>query len=143
MSYSTQRTLITLTLLMPFALGGCGLSGPAHGPPSQSAAAVVDMGFSSYSPTTVTVRAGETVEWRNTSLIPHTVTDNPNRANKGSDAGLPPGAEPFDSGEIPAGEVYLRKFTTPGTYRYFCQHHEADGMVGTVVVKPSSWPAQL
>lgn len=119
-------------------LGGCGLTGPAHGPPSPNAATAVTMGFESYSPATVTVRSGDTVEWQNTSLITHTVTDNPKLAEKAGDASLPPGATAFDSGDIAAGQVYLRSFTVPGTYRYLCRHHEADGMLGTVVVTPAS-----
>ena len=123
---------------MGFALSGCGLGGPAHGPPSSSAAAVIDMGFQSYSLETVTIRSGDSVEWRNTSLITHTVTDDPARARTQGDAALPPGAPPFNSGDIAAGQVYLRAFTMPGTYRYFCTHHELDGMVGTVIVTPAS-----
>lgn len=118
------------------ALGGCGLTGPAHGPPSPQAASAVAMGFASFEPATVTIRAGETVEWRNTSLIAHTVTDDPARAEDASDARLPPGAAPFDSARVPAGEVFLRRFDQPGTYRYFCRYHEMDGMTGTVVVLP-------
>jgi plastocyanin len=124
--------------LMTIALSGCGLGGPAHGPPAANAAAVVEMGFESFSPTNVTIRTGDTVEWRNTSLITHTVTDDPKRAIVPSDAGLPPGAQPFDSGDIPAGQVYLRTFAVAGTYQYFCTEHEAEGMTGTIVVKPAS-----
>ena len=91
-------------------LGGCGLTGPAHGPPSPNAATAVTMGFESYSPATVTVRSGDTVEWQNTSLITHTVTDNPKLAEKAGDASLPPGATAFDSGDIAAGQVYLPIF---------------------------------
>jgi plastocyanin len=124
-------------LSMALALSGCGLGGPAHGPPAPSAAAVVDMGFARYLPVEVTIRSGDTVEWRNTSLITHTVTDDPSRARNQGDALLPPGAPPFDSSDIAAGQIYMRTFTMAGTYRYFCTHHEADGMVGTVVVKPA------
>ncbi len=129
---------VAAVVSLAIALSGCGLSGPAHGPPAANAAAVVEMGFESFSPTDVTIRAGDTVEWRNTSLITHTVTDDPKRATDPSDAGLPPGAQPFDSGDIPAGQVYLRRFTVAGTYQYFCTRHEAEGMSGTVVVKPAS-----
>jgi plastocyanin len=120
-----------------FAISGCGLGGPAHKAPAATAAAVVDMGFESYSPAEVTVRSGEAVQWRNTSFITHTVTADPRRAKKPDDARLPPDVAPFDSADIPAGQVYTRSFTTPGTYRYFCTHHEDDGMVGTVVVRPA------
>jgi plastocyanin len=123
---------------MAFAVSGRGLGSPAHGPRVSNAAPVVEMGFESYDPADVTIRSGETVEWRNTLIIAHTVTDDPGRARKQGDAGLPAGAEPFHSGEIAAGQVYMRTFTTPGTYRYFCTHHETDGMVATVAVKPAS-----
>jgi plastocyanin len=125
-------------LLMLLTLGGCGLAGPAHGPPSPDAAAAVTMGFESFSPATVTVRPGDTVEWQNTSLITHTVTDDPKLAAKAADASLPPDIPPFSSGDIAAGQIYLHRFSEPGTYRYFCTHHEAGGMLGTVIVKAGS-----
>jgi plastocyanin len=127
-----------LLALGALALAGCGLGGPAHQAPSPTAAAAVTMGFESFSPDTVTVRSGDTVEWQNTSPITHTVTDDPKRAATARDSSLPPGGQAFDSGDIPAGQVYLHTFTKPGVYRYFCVHHEAEGMLGTVVVEPAS-----
>jgi plastocyanin len=117
-------------------LSACGVGGPAHGPPAANVAATVDMGFFDFSPAQVTVRVGDTVEWRNRSLITHTVTDDPAHADKALDAALPAGAPPFDSQDIAAGQIYLHRFTVPGSYRYFCMHHEGEGMVATVVVLP-------
>lgn len=125
--------LIWLTL----TLGGCGLAGPAHAPPSPEAAAVVTMGFESFSPATVTIRTGDTVEWQNTSLITHTVTADPRLAEKDADFSLPRGAAPFNSGDIPAGQIYFHMFTVPGVYHYVCTFHDEDGMVGAVVVNPA------
>lgn len=130
------RHILAVTALL--AAGGCGLSGPAHDAPMPDAGAVVDLGFMSFNPPTVNIRAGQTVEWRNTSIITHTVTDNPKTAAKADDSVLPPGAIPFSSGDISAGKIFTYKFAVPGTYRYFCAHHESDGMVGTVVVAPAS-----
>lgn len=121
-----------------FVLSGCGLGGPAHGAAASNAAATVDMGFESYSPATITIRAGDTVEWRNTSPITHTVTDDPKLAKKPNDTLLPTDAAAFTSGDISAGQVYLHTFDVPGTYRYVCTHHERDGMVGSVVVRSAS-----
>ena len=36
-----------------------------------------------------------------------------------------------------AGNVYSHTFTVPGTYKYFCRHHEDDAMFGTVIVDPA------
>jgi len=116
-------------------VAGCGVGGPAHGPPDARAAAVVDMGFESFTPAAVTIKTGQTVEWRNTSPIAHSVSFDPKAAAKVGDAALPPGVQPFASGDIAAGDVYLHMFDVPGTYRYFCTHHEGGGMLGTVVVR--------
>ncbi len=118
-------------------LGGCGLSGPAHDAPSPNAAAVVDMGFASFDPEVVQIRAGQTVEWRNTALITHTVTADKSVAADPNNASVPAGATPFNSGDIPAGQIYTATFTVPGTYKYFCMHHEDDAMLGTVIVDPA------
>jgi plastocyanin len=77
------------------------------------------------------------VEWRNTSLITHTVTDDPKLAKRSDDAVLPAGAAAFDSGDIPGGQIYTQSFDVPGTYRYFCTRHEGGGMVATVIVRPA------
>jgi len=84
-----------------------------------------------FDPATVTIKAGETVEWVNNVGFPHNVV--------------------FDEDEIPSGanadslshEDYLNapgqkvssKFTTPGTYGYYCEPHQGAGMVGKVVVQ--------
>lgn len=120
------------------ALGGCGLNGPAHDTPSGDAAAVVEMGFMSFDPETAHIRAGQTVQWRNTALITHSVTTDKYIASDPNDAAVPAGAEAFNSGDIAAGEVYSHTFTVPGTYKYFCTHHEGESMVGTVIVDPAS-----
>jgi plastocyanin len=127
-----------LAVILFDLLAGCGLGGPAHGPAAPEAAAAVDMGFSSFKPTTVNIRPGQTVEWRNSSIITHSVTDDASLAKTPGDAAVPAGATPFNSGDIPAGQVFLQKFTVPGTYKYFCAHHEGDNMLGTVVVAPAS-----
>ena len=88
-----------------------------------------------FSPKTLTVHAGDTVEWINSSGAVHTVTDDPALAATPKDASLPKGAAPFNSGFLKAGQVYRHRFTVPGQYRYFCILHESSGMVGAVVVK--------
>jgi plastocyanin len=126
----TFRHLACISFLL--LLGGC--SGPAYNPPAALTAAVVDMGFMSYRPSTVTIKPGDTVEWRNSSFLTHTVTDEPTRAEVAGSAKLPAGAATFNSGDIPAGQIYTHRFLVPGTYRYFCKHHDKHGMIGTIVV---------
>jgi plastocyanin len=131
-AFSSPLLLISLV-----ALGGCGLGGPAHDEPTPDAAAVVDMGFTSFEPEVVHIRAGQTVQWRNTAFITHSVAADKSVAADPNSASIPEAATPFNSGDIPAGEVYSHTFTVPGTYKYFCTHHEDDAMFGTVVVDPA------
>ncbi len=120
-------------------LSGCGIGGPAYSPDRDDAAAVVEMtNAPDYAPKTITIRQGETVEWRNVSLLAHTVTADPLRASLPSHTALPDGAEPFHSGKISWGEVWQHTFITPGRYRYFCVPHEGLGMIGEVIVEPAS-----
>jgi plastocyanin len=119
-------------------LAGCGLSGPAHGPASPNAGATVSMGFGSFEPASIEIKAGQSVEFRNTAVITHSVTDDPKLAEDAKDASEPAGAVPFNSGDIAPGQVFTQTFTKPGTYVYFCTHHEDEGMVGKIVVDPAS-----
>ena len=119
------------------ALSGCGLGGPAYRAPPAGVAATVDMTIGlKYAPPAVTIYAGQTVEWRNQSPFHHTVTNDPADAERARDAALPAGAQPFNSGYIDPGQVFRHTFTVPGTYRYFCDPHEGQGMVGTIYVRP-------
>ena len=134
----TSRTITPLVLLTSLAvLSGCGLSGPAHDEPAKDAAAVVDMGFASFDPETVHIHAGQTVEWRNTALITHNVTDDKAVVADPADVSIPTGAIAFNSGDLPAGQVYSAKFDVPGSYKYTCLRHEGHGMIGTVIVDPA------
>lgn len=123
--------------LIGVALSGCGATGPAYGPPTPGVAAAIEMTPEfTFKPANVVVNAGDTVEWRNKSLISHTITADPAKAHDRSDASVPAGAAPFDSGRIPAGGVYRHTFVTPGVYRYFCTPHEDEAMLGQVTVRP-------
>lgn len=85
-------------------------------------------------PTEITIKAGDTVEWRNIGSIPHTVTADPRRAPSSRNVELPDGAEAFDSGWVTAGQWFRYTFSEPGVYRYVCLPHEQARMLGTVVV---------
>lgn len=89
-----------------------------------------------FAPDTVRVQVGETVEWRNTSLLVHTVTADPDTAARAEHVQLPDGAEPFHSGNMDPETSWSHTFEVSGTYRYFCVPHEAAGMLGTIIVEP-------
>lgn len=123
-------------ILASLSLASCGLTGPALSEPPAQVDAVVDMTtLLDFAPEELTIKAGDTVEWRNTSIMSHTVTADPELADDQSNVKLPAGAETFNSGSIEPGEVYRRTFTVPGEYRYFCIPHEGQGMVATLTVE--------
>lgn len=126
-----------------------GETGPRPSPPAASASdpairagpdtTVVGMTNAlAFTPDTVTVTAGETVVWRNGSVLVHTVTAVPDSAAKESSVRLPEGAEPFGSGRLEPDATFRHTFSVVGAYRYFCIPHEAAGMVGTVIVEPEN-----
>lgn len=104
--------------------------------PAMAQDAVVEMtGDLEFQPPSLTIEAGQTVEWRNVSDLPHTVTADPGKAADPTHVALPDGAEPFDSGFIQADGSYSHTFDVPGEYRYFCIPHEGAGMVATLTVE--------
>jgi plastocyanin len=80
-----------------------------------------------YDPNQLTVDAGTAVTWTNTANRPHTVTDR---------------GGTFDSQPILPGHVASVKFSTPGTYFYFCRINPSR-MNGTIVVRPGTQPSQV
>jgi plastocyanin len=87
-----------------------------------------------YQPLKVTVKVGQSVEWINNAQTLHSVTTDPDSAQKPTDVSSPPGAKPFDSGFMKPGATFDYTFTVPGTYKYLCLPHEKDGMIGWVIV---------
>ncbi len=76
-----------------------------------------------YIPSSVTINAGDTVEWMNSDTAAHTVTG-------GSPADGPSGV--FDSSLVLGGATYAFTFEDAGSYDYFCMVHP--WMVGNVQV---------
>jgi len=76
-----------------------------------------------YLPASVTINAGDTVEWTNSDTAAHTVTG-------GSPADGPSGV--FDSSLFMAGTTFSFTFEEVGSYDYFCMVHP--WMVGNVQV---------
>ncbi len=85
--------------------------------------AVTVQGFK-FLPPTLEVPVGTTVTWTNKDTAPHTVT-----------AGTPSAKlTTFDGALEPSGGTFTFKFTTAGTFAYFCAKHPTS-MLGTIVVK--------
>jgi len=119
----------TLVLLGELALiAAAGLPSPASpGLPANARATppkvvtVVIREFK-FEPATVTVQAGDTVEWKNDDNVPHTATED-GEAQKPA----------FDSGAIQTGAAWRYIARKKGTYNYICTFHP--NMKGEVIVQ--------
>lgn len=69
-----------------------------------------------FSPATIEIKKGNTVEWKNDDITPHTAT-----------------SAAFDSRSIASDAGWRHTFTQAGSFPYYCTFHPE--MKGTVVVK--------
>ena len=93
---------------------------PANVATTASGVLVTMVTGNQFSPSNVTISAGQYVTWMNNDAIVHTTTsDTPQ----------------WDSGDVLPGASYSVYFPTPGTYTYHCTYHGALGMTGTVTVQ--------
>ena len=76
-----------------------------------------------FSPASITINVGDTVEWKNSDTTPHTITS-------GSPSDGPSGV--FDSSLIKSGNSFEFTFNESGSYDYFDMIHP--WMVGSVSV---------
>ena len=75
-----------------------------------------------FNPPNLTVKAGTTITWTNKDDIPHGIASSNNAFAR--------------SPALDTDQSYAFKFTTPGSYQYFCYVHPH--MVGTIVVEAST-----
>ena len=96
------------------------LPGWAQSAPQASTGAISIDNFT-FTPQTLTVKAGTKVTWTNRDDIPHGIASDDNAFTK--------------SKALDTDDSYSFTFATPGTYKYFCYVHPH--MTGTIVVEPN------
>jgi plastocyanin len=114
-----RRIILLVGALVTFALA-CELSfGPLSA--ADKPAATVNMNGSAFTPETVSIAEGQTVQFLNDDDVPHTVTATD---------------KTFDSGNIDAHKSWNYTFKKAGTYVYGCTYHA--WMHGTIKVTAAS-----
>jgi plastocyanin len=83
-----------------------------------------DNGLLAFEPSTITIKAGDTVKWVNNKLPPHNIVFEGAAASKSHQQLM-----------FSPGESYEATFDSPGTYSYYCAPHRGAGMAGKVVVE--------
>ena len=87
-----------------------------------ASAGAVSIDNFTFTPPTLTVKAGTTVTWTNKDDIPHGIAADDNAFTR--------------SKALDTDDSFSFTFTTPGTYKYFCYVHPH--MTGTIVVEPNN-----
>ena len=86
---------------------------------ASATATTVEIKEYQYTPSTVTIHAGETVTWINHDNVPHVVSSAGNQFKK--------------STVLKTGQTFSHTFMATGTYSYFCSIHPR--MTGKIIVK--------
>jgi amicyanin len=115
-----MRSVIAAAVLG--AVVGSGLAGGVLVARAQAPATTVSIDNFTFTPPTVTVKAGTTVTWSNKDDIPHGIASANGAFTK--------------SKALDTDDSYSFTFTTPGTYQYFCYIHPH--MTGTIVVEAAT-----
>lgn len=87
---------------------------------------VVETQDNVFEPEEITISVGDSIEFQNTGVAPHTAT-----AEDGT----------FDTGNLNAGQSRTITFNEAGTIEYICIYHESLGMIGTIVVEDAGTTA--
>ena len=82
-----------------------------------------DGGMLQFDPPTVTIKAGDTVQWVNNKMFPHNVIFEDSSVEGHKDM------------MFAAGETFETTFSNSGEYSYYCAPHRGAGMQGKVVVQ--------
>jgi plastocyanin len=104
------------------AVVGSGLAGGVLVARAASPATAISIDNFTFTPQSLTVKAGTTVTWTNKDDIPHGIAAT-NNAFKRSQA-------------LDTDDSFSFTFTTPGSYQYFCYVHPH--MTGTIVVEAAT-----
>jgi plastocyanin len=112
---SVDSTLILTTVLLLLVSCSLGTQAPAGGfvlaaVPKGPQTHTVVVREIKFQPAVLMAKVGDTVEWRNDDIVPHTATST---------------AQPktFDSGILPVGSSWKYVVTKRGTYFYTCTLH--------------------
>jgi plastocyanin len=98
-----QKTVAVFLFSLSIFYYNCAAAGE-----TKSAAHSVKIDSLAYDPAAISIKSGETVEWKNTDIVPHTVTSLDGK---------------IDSKVILPGASWQMSFSNPGTIQYSCQIH--------------------
>jgi plastocyanin len=95
-----------------------------------------DRGLLQFEPKKLTVKAGDTIEWKNNKVPPHNVVFDAKK-NPTKNAALAKSLSHKKLLMSPGQKVttVIPADATPGSYTFYCQPHRGAGMVGKIIVE--------
>lgn len=120
-----RKTQVAMLLALIMALAAAISSGQALASPASAplgATQTVQLQDFKFSPTTITIAVGDTINFTNAGAVAHTAT-----AGDGS----------WDSGNLNAGQSFSHTFSAAGSFIVYCKYHgqaNGTGMAMTVTV---------
>lgn len=112
-----RMCVLALSMCVGVGVAGAGQKAAPRTHAAAQAYTVMIHNFA-FQPAELTVKAGDSIEWKNTDLVAHTVT-----AEDGS----------FDSGKIASGGTWKMVAKKAGRHAYRCSPHP--NMHGSLIVK--------
>ncbi len=133
---ATLRRLSLAVLTVIVIFGSFAVFTPTASADTYTIKLGTDKGLLQFQPKKLTVKPGDTIEWKNNKVPPHNVVFDPAK-NPGKDAVLAkslshkkllmsPGQT--ETTVIPADAA-------PGSYTFYCEPHRGAGMVGKIIVE--------
>jgi plastocyanin len=90
-----------------------------------------DSGALVFDPASVTIKAGDSVTFRNNAGFPHNIVFDEDAVPSGVNAEALSHEDYLNA----PGETYSVKLTAPGEYGYYCEPHQGAGMQGKITVQ--------
>ena len=90
-----------------------------------------DNGSLVFEPAAVTIKAGESVTFKNNAGFPHNIVFDEDAVPEGVKADALSHEDYLNA----PGETYTVKLTTPGEYGFYCEPHQGAGMAGKITVQ--------
>lgn len=130
-SFHLQKNKINNSLLKGAAAGvaGLALTLAAHADATVNLGA--DSGALVFDPASVTIKAGDTLTFRNNAGFPHNIVFDEDAVPSGVNAEALSHEDYLNA----PGETYSVKLTAPGEYTYYCEPHQGAGMQGKITVQ--------
>lgn len=129
--YCSRRSAMARAAGLAAGVSVAAVSQPAYAAETKSVLMGSDSGQLVFVPAKTTICSGDTVKWTNNKGGPHNVVFDEDAIPSGVDQE----SISMDDQLGEEGDTFSMKFSTTGTYEYYCEPHRGAGMNGVLVVQ--------